>query len=469
MMNRNTKLLKNIFYMFWMFFLPKTFGFLLIPIYTSYLTTSEYGISDIILSTASLICPIILLATPSAVMRFTIENKEDVRPFQISFKICLIGIIIFLFLGNIVTVVFKIDYSLFIYLFFIVVTSSVADIFLSYTKAMERTKLLSYCGVFSCLVGILCNILFIVVFRFGLYGFLLATIFSYLFSIIFLFINNKIFKLFKNFNLKKFVLEKEILSFSIPLVFSGLSWWVISFSDRYIIAIFCGAAANGIYSVATKIPIIIQSIDNVFSQAWIFTLYDSYKDNEGKRYITKVNEVYIFILMLSTSILLFLTIPLAEILFTDDFYYAWKIVPPLLLSMVCLCAQGLISNFFSIYKKTKISMFITIFISVVNCVLNIVLIKITNDPIGAAISSSISFFVGAVICYVVVIKISSIEIKFCKQLICFLLLVVQSIYIEFYPDAFIYSVVFLGLIMFVNLDNCRFLLSKATSLAKRLN
>ena len=78
--SKNVKLGKNIVLMFLVYFFPKIFSFFLVPLYTSYLTTEEYGISDIIISTASLLAPFIALSTPSAVMRFTIENKEDKRP-----------------------------------------------------------------------------------------------------------------------------------------------------------------------------------------------------------------------------------------------------------------------------------------------------------------------------------------------------------------------------------------------------
>ena len=94
----NKKLITNIGLMFLVYFLPKVFSFFLVPIYTSFLTTEEYGISDLIINTASLISPFVALSTTSAVMRFTIENKEDKRPYQISLKIYSVGMVI-LFAG----------------------------------------------------------------------------------------------------------------------------------------------------------------------------------------------------------------------------------------------------------------------------------------------------------------------------------------------------------------------------------
>lgn len=458
MVDRNKKLFKNMYFMSLIYFLPKVAGFALIPIYTLYLSPNDYGISDLILSTASLLCPIVVLATPSAVMRFTIENKNDISPFQISVKIFVLGLVLFLIVGYFVTYLCKFNTIYFCFLFFIVASSCLADIFLSYTRAKEKTKLLCYCGLLSCLIGILSNIIFIVVFKLGLYGFLLATIISYLSTIVILYFANNMY-LFKyvkeNNNLKK-----EMLSFSFPLIFSGISWWVISSSDRYLITLFCGVAGNGLYSIASKIPIILQSINNVFSQAWIYTLYDSYKTKEGCSYIAKVNNLYIAILTVIVSILIVITIPLASILFSNEFFQAWKIVPPLLLSMLCLCAQSLIGNLFSIYKKTKFTMNISVLIAILNFILNIIFIRISNSPIGAAISSAISFFVGASITYILVIKIASIELKIYKQLMSFMILIFQTLFVELFPALYLYSVFFLVLIVVLNISDFKLIFTR---------
>ena len=45
------------------------------------------------------------------------------------------------------------------------------------------------------------------------------------------------------------ITQKEMLKYSMPLVPSTLSWWVMSVSDRYVIRFFLGASYNGIYAI----------------------------------------------------------------------------------------------------------------------------------------------------------------------------------------------------------------------------
>lgn len=42
--------------------------------------------------------------------------------------------------------------------------------------------------------------------------------------------------------------------YSLPLIPNAILWWVMQVSDRYILTLFLGVAANGLYTVAAKIP-----------------------------------------------------------------------------------------------------------------------------------------------------------------------------------------------------------------------
>ena len=94
MNSNNKKLALNIFLMFWVYFLPKSLGFLLLPVYTSYLSTEEYGIADVILTTSCLISPFVSLGMPGAIFRFNIENKDDYRPYRIATSIFVKNVLI---------------------------------------------------------------------------------------------------------------------------------------------------------------------------------------------------------------------------------------------------------------------------------------------------------------------------------------------------------------------------------------
>lgn len=462
----NKKLSKNICLMFLVYFLPKIFSFFLVPVYTAYLSTEEYGVSDLIISTSSLLAPFVALAIPSAILRYTVENKDDKRPYKVAISILCRGLVVLITGLMIVYFIFDIKPSYLFFVFLIVGTSLLADINVSYVRGLEEMHIVTICGVGGSFVSILCNILFIVVFRWGLYGFLIASAAGYIFNTVVILIANRKKRLLQGvFTLKEPDLQKEMLEFSIPLVFSGLSWWIVSSSDRYFVSGMCGTSANGIYSVAYKIPTILQALDNVFGQAWIFTLYDSYKIDDGKRYIAKVYDVYNFVFCAGCSFLISIDFFLSEILFSNDFFEAWKYVPPLLLSIVFNSASSLMAGFFSIYKKTKISMHISLVVGATNIVFNWLLIMVLNDAIGAAIATAITFFISFVLNTYFGIKLSEVKIHLKKQMLMYCILCVQAFVMVILQNQFI-SIIGLIIILLININTIKWAANKWKVLIK---
>ncbi len=429
MNSNNKKLALNIFLMFWVYFLPKSLGFILLPVYTSYLSTEEYGIVDVILTTSCLISPFVSLGMPGAIFRFNIENKDDYRPYRIATSIFVKNLLILILVLCGVYFLFQIKFFYLFYLFLIIGFSLLSDINISYLRSLEKMKLVSVCGVGSSFLTAFCNVLFIVVFNLGLYGFLLSSIVGYAFNYLVSGISiygyrKKILSVNKLKDIK--ILRKEMLQFSFPTIFSGILWWVTSSSDRYFITWMCGSSANGIYSVAFKIPLIIVTIDAIFGAAWLNTLYDTYKTKEGKAYIIKVFNGYSFLLCFLCSFLIMTNKFLSNLLFSKEFYEAWKYVPILLISVVLSTSSNFLSTLLAVYKKTKISLNISIITALLNVSLNWILISITRSPLGAAIATCLSFFVTYALNYKKSKNVSNIDFHTGKQLLMFIILCLQS-------------------------------------------
>lgn len=429
MNSNNKKLALNIFLMFWVYFLPKSLGFLLLPVYTSYLSTEEYGIADVILTTSCLISPFVSLGMPGAIFRFNIENKDDYRPYRIATSIFVKNVLILILVLCAVYFLFQIKFLYLFYLFLTIVFSLLSDINISYLRSLDKMKLVSFCGVGSSFLTAFCNVLFIVVFNLGLYGFLLSSIVGYAFNYLVSGISiygyrKKILSVNKLKGIK--ILRKEMLQFSIPTIFSGILWWVTSSSDRYFITWMCGSSANGVYSVAFKIPLIIVTIDAIFGAAWLNTLYDTYKTKEGKAYIIKVFNGYSFLLCFLCSFLIMTNKFLSNLLFSKEFYEAWKYVPILLISVVLSTSSNFLSTLLAVYKKTKISLNISIITALLNVSLNWILISITRSPLGAAIATCLSFFVTYALNYKKSKNVSNIDFHTGKLLLMFIILCLQS-------------------------------------------
>lgn len=464
MNSNNKKLALNIFLMFWVYFLPKSLGFLLLPVYTSYLSTEEYGIADVILTTSCLISPFVSLGMPGAIFRFNIENKDDYRPYRIATSIFVKNVLILILVLCAVYFLFQIKFLYLFYLFLSIGFSLLSDINISYLRSLEKMKLVSACGVGSSFLTAFCNVLFIVVFNLGLYGFLLSSIVGYAFNYLVSGISiygyrKKILSVNKLKDIK--ILRKEMLQFSFPTIFSGILWWVTSSSDRYFITWMCGSSANGIYSVAFKIPLIIVTIDAIFGAAWLNTLYDTYKTKEGKAYIIKVFNGYSFLLCFLCSFLIMTNKFLSNLLFSKEFYEAWKYVPILLISVVLSTSSNFLSTLLAVYKKTKISLNISIITTLLNVSLNWILISITRSPLGAALATCLSFLVTLGLNYHFSKKISNIDFC-CFRIIMMLLLLTLQTYNDTSQVTYLFNIIIVLLIILVNIKTLKYFFSVGT-------
>ena len=101
-MKKSEYLLKNMGILTLSNFASKILVFLLVPIYTSILSTEEYGSYDLAVSTATLLFPILTLNIVDAVMRFSMDkdySKEKIACVGmkfVSFSVILFGIGMFI-------------------------------------------------------------------------------------------------------------------------------------------------------------------------------------------------------------------------------------------------------------------------------------------------------------------------------------------------------------------------------------
>ena len=78
--------------------------------------------------------------------------------------------------------------------------------------------------------------------------------------------------------------NKEMIHYSLPTIANAIAWWVNGLADRYVIIFFLGISANGVYSVASKIPSILNIFQNIFSNSHgkiSHTFYQTYYRNKN--------------------------------------------------------------------------------------------------------------------------------------------------------------------------------------------
>ena len=427
-MNKYKYLLKNVSLLTISNFGTKILSFILIPIYTNYLSTAEYGTFDVYTTTISLLIPILSLNIIEAVMRFTLDKDSDktlifTRGIKYVVYAILIFTIVFLInkIYNIISI-FNDYYGLFISLF---ISEIIYNLFTQFSRGLEKIKEIVIAGVMNSAIMLLLNVLLLVKFNLGLDGYFISYIASYIIPTIFLFIFLKLWNYIKINKKTAKKIEKEMINYSRPLILNNIGWWINNVSDRYIVTLICGVNQNGIYSIAYKIPSILNSLQSVFSQAWTLSAVKEIDKGENDFY-SKIYKIYNMTLILVCSILIICDKLIAKILFAGDFYEAWKYAPFLMISVVFGSLSGMLGGIFSAVKKSKTFASTTIIGAVVNTILNFILVFILG-PIGAAIATLVAYAIVWALRYKEANKIVKLNISLKRDILIYLLLVIQSL------------------------------------------
>ena len=207
-MKKSEYLLKNMGILTLSNFASKILVFLLVPIYTSILSTEEYGSYDLAVSTATLLFPILTLNIVDAVMRFSMDkdySKEKIACIGmkfISFSVILFGLGMFI-LDRFLLLPDIHGLELFVFLYY----SSYAfnQFLIQFAKGLEKVKDMGVAGVISTIITLVANILFLLVFNWGLTGFFFANILAQALSAFYLMARVEFFKFITNLDRKSVV------------------------------------------------------------------------------------------------------------------------------------------------------------------------------------------------------------------------------------------------------------------------
>lgn len=393
MKNKVKYLLKNIILFSLNGFIPKLLAFFIVPIYTSYLTTYDYGIADLINTTASLLVPIFTLDIQDAVIRYVMDKKykrEEV--FSVAIKINFIGLLFVLLFTGIVSglKIFNVPNYFYIFLLVVYAANAFANSINLFCRGIDRVKDILIASIINSVLTIGLNLIFLIVFKWGIIGYLLASSLGLVASIIYLFLGAKLYKYIKK--IKNVKLTKEMILYSLPLIFSCLSWWINNASDRYIVTALAGVAVSGLYAMAYKIPSLLTVFQNILTQAWSISAIKEFDKDDKDGFIGNTYTVMNFLMCFGCSGLMVFNVFFAKILFSGDFFVAWKFVPPLLLSVVFNSMALFIGSIVTAVKDTKNLSITTIVGATINTVLNFILITYFG-AYGAAIATLIGYLV----------------------------------------------------------------------------
>ncbi|HFU4116544.1 TPA: oligosaccharide flippase family protein [Streptococcus suis] len=366
---------------------------LLLPILTTYLTPSEFGIVDLILALTNILLPFVSLGLGFSIVRFSIEHRKEQNDILLTslllFHIVTVVIAVFSPFLNIFPSISEYYFHFLILLY----CRSINTILMQYIRGIEKIKIYTVNGILQTILTAILSVLFIVYFRLGIFGYLLSniliTFFSSIYLLIYCNINLSTIKQFKGMDIR---VVKSMLSYGLPLIPNDVMWWVVNYSSRFFLISSAGSISNGLYAVAVKIPTLLNLASNVFMQAWQLIAFEdvhSKKDeNEINTLIFNFFSLFVFFLafvLISLSKWLFAT------LFSSDYYLGNIAIPFLILGTIFSIFSSFFATSSMAIKNTK-PIFLSTFLGAVLClVLNYFLIP-NFTIVGASLSSALSYF-----------------------------------------------------------------------------
>lgn len=388
-MNRYKKLFSTTFILGLGTFGSKILTFLLVPLYTHVLTQGEYGIVDLLVQAANLLIPLVSFGINEAILRFGIDGETDHRSvFTTGFTTIFIGFGVFCLAYPLVKFIPGTEgYLIWIYPF--VLCSMLHYLCARFTKALGHVRLFAVSGVLGTVLVLGLDLLFLLVFEWGIVGYILAILLSDVGTILFLVFAAKLYRYLRFSYLKKTV-WKAMLRYSIPLIPTTVLWWITDVCDRYTVQLMIGPEANGLYAVAHKVPTIMILLCGIFMDAWQLSVLSEKSRLERQHFFTRVFSMYQSVIFLSASGLIVFSKVITKILVAPAFYDSWQYIPLLIISTAFSCLVTFLGSIYVVEKKSRSTLWTTVVGAAFNVIGNILLVPHLGVQ-GAALSTALSY------------------------------------------------------------------------------
>lgn len=414
LLNKYKHLVKNTLIFALGTFSSKILVFVLMPIYTHHLSPEEYGTVDLVIQTANLLFPLVTLGITNSIIRFGVDRsyrKNDV--FTAGLIAMLLGFFVFLCCSPLLGFVGGVGNYLWLLIIY-VFTSCLKSICSNFVRSKGCTKLYAFDGFLSTLTNCVLTILFIVGFHWNIIGYMSAIIISDALSILFLFFAGD---LLRNIRIRGMSLPTAVamLKYALPMIPTNVFWWIVSTSDRYIIAFMVtapavtpvadatasttpatGFDANGLYAAAYKVPTILMLVSTIFMDAWQVSAIKEHRQKDRAQFFSQIFNAFQSVMFLSSALLIPFSKVFTMILVSESFEESWQFIPFLIMANAFCCMVNFIGSVYMVEKRSVATLVTTVIGAVANIGMNFAFIPLFGTQ-GAAIATFLSYFLVFVI------------------------------------------------------------------------
>ena len=396
----------------------KAISFIMIPIYTRYLSAKEYGVIEILDATISIISTVLTAGFGAAISKYYFYYKDENDKNQVISSALIFNLLIGI-IGSLVLCCFSTYFSMAIfhtkeytYCFQLMFATLFFEVCFctpfSYLRIKEASFLYIIIMILRVILGLGLNIYFIVFLHLGIYGIFYSGLIVLLLSSIYL-----VYYTIKNagiiFSFQKL---KELLAFGWPLIPSNLGLYALNYSDRFFLSHFCSLSKVGIFALGCRFGSILSMlVGQPFTLIWIAFRFEI-ADRED------VKEIYARVLTYLEFVLIFLELGMSliikdviSVVVGKAFFEAYKVVPLIAISSLFFEANSLFRIGIYLEKKTT-WVPLTVWVPILLTLLLNWFVIPRYDVMGAGAIKIFAYFSMATITYFVAQKFYPIPYEF---------------------------------------------------------
>ena len=374
-----------------------------ISILANYLGSTDYGIYTLVITTATLLVPLLILRLNTACVRFFPSISADNVLLKDHVMTIMMVVIVVSSLGALLLVgmtpfstrlIFGSDTGsrLVMVLSLFVVLRCVAILLIDYFRALNLTLQASLYNSIRFL-AVLAGILLAISGRLDVTGIILAQCCAEVFILLLVaarLVRRQVFGIPFRFSLDSL---SPYFHYAIPLVPYSFFLGVNQLSDRYFIAHMIGIDAAGIYAftyIMVSAAFLLTASLSYVIYPYLSRLWQKGEMEEVSRYIDIGQKIFVFFGLPIAFGLYVIHRPLVALLAGDGFVVSGEVVAWIALGHFFFGLCSIFGYIIDLSKKTTIYLKILLFTSLINLLLNWLLIPVIGMQ-GAAISTAVTY------------------------------------------------------------------------------
>jgi len=385
--------------------LNKAVGFLLIPFYTHYLTTADYGTLELLDLSVTLIGLLLNMWMNASLVRHYYEYEDDKSRNEVvstaliatSTAAALVSAAGLFWARGISTLILKSPefYAFVQIIAFNLFFTCVNSVSFSYLRAKQKSSAVVVMNTVSLVTGLTLNIYFLAVMKTGVVGILYSSLISNALVTTGLTILT-VRQVGLHFDGVKL---KAIAAFGLPLILTSFSAFELNFADRFFLQHYSNVSTVGIYALGYKFGYMLSFLlIQPFMMIWGARMYEIAKRPDAGAVFSRI-IAYFTLLMCAVALAMSLFIKdVISMITSTGFHNAYKVVPAVALAYVFYGMSYYFQTGVYVSKKTGYLGLMGVICASANVGLNFLLIP-RFAAMGAAWATTLSFLLMAVVAY----------------------------------------------------------------------